>query len=542
MITAGRLSDKDKKKIIADYVQCENYSEAARMNGVSATYVKKLVVNSPDGVKRFEQKKEQNTLDMLEYLATKAGKAQNLIDLCLEYMSKPEKLAAAQVNQLSTVMGTTIDKFAPISALQKKDEGVYRMDSLLIADGFQRARRDILNRSHTEYVFPGGRGSTKSSFVGLMTIELLKNNPQCHMLALRHVSNTLKDSVYAQLKWAIREQGLESEFEYKTSPLEITCKATGQKVYFRGADDPLKIKSIKPEFGYIGIVWFEELDQYRGEEAVRSIEQSAIRGGDTAWIFKTFNPPKTKDNWANKFIQSDKEKRFVMHSTYIDAMVPPAWLGKTFIEEAEYLKAVNPRAYEHEYLGVPNSTGGMIFDNISDRRIADDEIARFDRIYNGVDWGYYPDPWAFNRVYFNAAERTLYIFDEAREYKMIPRKTGEIVKRKIGTNESVTCDSSPPENAADYREQGITTLRAEKGPGSVERRHEWLQGLHSIVIDRLRCPHTYEEFTGYEYERSKDGEVISGYPDKDNHHIDAVCYATEKLWKYRESRKPFFPT
>lgn len=135
---------------------------------------------------------------------------------------------------------------------------------------------------------------------------------------------------------------------------------------------------------------------------MRSIEQSAIRGGDDAFIFKTFNPPKTQNNWANKYIKIPKENQFQLHTTYEN--VPKKWLGKTFLEEAEHLKTVNPTTYEHEYLGIANGNGGNIFENVTVREITDEEIRVFDRIYYGVDWGWFPDPWAFNKMYYNSLQ------------------------------------------------------------------------------------------------------------------------------------------
>lgn len=529
----AKLTDKQKKKIIADYVECQNYSTVAKKHGVSWTTVKNIVSADNSSVKKLEQKKEQNTLDMLDYLATRKDKAQNFVDLCLDAMAKPEKLAAAQVNQISTAMGTVIDKFAPVNSVTSDDDRIFRTDSLLIADGFQHIRRDILMRKHTEYVFPGGRGSTKSSFASLMIVELLKNYADVHVLSVRQVADTLKDSVYSQIEWAIHIQGLENEFLFRKSPLEIIYKKTGQKIYFRGADDPVKIKSIKPPFGHVGILWFEELDQLKGVASVRSIEQSAIRGGDTAWIFKTFNTPRTRDNWANKELDISDSKRLVFRSSYKTAMVPHEWLGKTFIERADHLLEVNPTAYEHEYDGIANGTGGMVFENIKGKEITNAQIDTFDRLHNGCDFGWYPDPWAFNRMHYAAAQRTLYIFDEARANKKSNEETAKIIENKIYPRELVICDSAEPKSIGDYRVFGLSARGAIKGPGSVDYSMKWLQSLDAIIIDPVRCPHTYQEFTGYEYERDKDGNVISGYPDKNDHHISAVRYGMEPVWKVR---------
>ena len=287
---------------------------------------------------------------------------------------------------------------------QPKDEEEHTefvLPATVIAPSFVNVYRDIKNNLHTEYVMYGGRGSTKSSFISLDIIDLILNNPNVHALATRQIANTLRDSVFSQLTWAISELGLSSKFKSTTNPLEIVYIPTGQKIYFRGADDPLKIKSIKPSFGYIGILWLEELDQYHGSESVRSIEQSAIRGGDTAWIFKSFNPPQTRANWANKYIEIPKQTQYRHSSNYLD--VPPEWLGKTFIEEAEHLRTVNPKAYEHEYLGVANSAGGLVFENLELRKITDEEIKQFDRVLHGLDWGFYPDPAHYSRCHYDAA-------------------------------------------------------------------------------------------------------------------------------------------
>lgn len=413
------------------------------------------------------------------------------------------------------------------------DDKTFELPARLIAPAFANTVFDIEDKCHKEYVLYGGRGSTKSSFVGLEIINLIKKNPSMHALACRKVENTLRDSVYNQIKWAIDALGVNDEFNCKLSPLEIEYKPTGQRIYFRGCDDPTKIKSIKPPFGYIGILWFEELDQFNGAEQVRSIEQSAIRGGDDAYIFKTFNPPKTANNWANKYIKIPKENQYQLHSTY--EQVPVKWLGKAFIEEAEHLKNVNPTAYEHEYGGVANGNGGNVFDNVEIRTITDDEIANFDRLYFGVDFGWYPDCWAFTKVHYDAARRTLYILEESRENKKSNRETYDIMvnKHHITPNDKVVCDSAEPKSIEDYRSYGLYARGAIKGPGSVEYSMKWLQSLNKIVIDNTRTPGAATEFLDYEYERDKEGNVITGYPDKNNHSIDSVRYAMNDVWKRR---------
>lgn len=411
--------------------------------------------------------------------------------------------------------------------------GEYHLDLDIIADVFHPMVRDIRCGLHTEYVLPGGRGSTKSSGISCIIIELLKNHSDMHALVLRKVGNTIKDSVYAQIKWAISKMGLEEEFKFKTSPFEITYKPTGQKIYFRGADDPLKIKSIKPEFGYIGIVWFEELDQFAGPEEVRNIQQSAIRGGDKAYRFKSFNPPRSKNNWANEYTTEAEFKDAaakVVRSTYKD--VPAEWLGEQFINDAEHLKEVNPAAYENEYMGRANGNGGNVFEFIEERTITDEEISQMDRIYQGVDWGFYPDKYAFVRLYYDHNSETIYFIDEIYENKLTNRKTADMILGKGYDDYEIICDSAEPKSVTDYRDFGLPARGAMKGPGSVDYSMKWWQG-RKIVIDPARTPGVSKEFKKYEYDRDKDGNVISGYPDRDNHLIDASRYATERLWQRR---------
>lgn len=415
-----------------------------------------------------------------------------------------------------------------------RNAGEYHIDLDIVADVFHPMIRDVRKGKHSEYVLPGGRGSAKSSGISCIIPELIKNNPNMHALVLRKVGNTIKDSVYAQMKWAIMKMGLEDEFRFKVSPFEITYIPTGQKIYFRGADDPLKIKSIKPEFGYIGILWLEELDQFSGPEEVRSIQQSAIRGGDKAYRFKSFNPPRSKNNWANEYTEEAETKNddaMVVRSTYLD--VDSDWLGEQFINDAEHLKEINPDAYDNEYMGKANGNGGNVFEYLEIREITDDEISHMDRIYQGVDFGWYPDKYAFIRAYYDSAREKIYLIDENYVNKNSNEMTARWIKEKEYDDYTITCDSAEPKSINDYRDMGIPARGAVKGPGSVEYGFKWLQ-RRTIVIDRNRTPNAYDEITRYEYDRDKDGNIISGYPEgQDDHIIAALRYAFETLFNRR---------
>lgn len=404
------------------------------------------------------------------------------------------------------------------------------MLSSVLGPAFFDLARDVFQHGHTHYDLSGGRGSLKSSCVSLLVPLLLIQHKNMHALVLRKVANTIRDSVYAQYLWAIGELGMAEYWSAKVQPLELIYKPTGQKIMFRGADDPMKIKSIKVPFGYIAITHFEEKDQFAGRPEIRTILQSTMRGGSTFWNFESYNPPISRDNWANKDSLEQRPDRLCHRSTYLDA--PPEWLGEQFLAEAEYLRQTNERAYRHEYLGEAIGTGGNVFENLDIRPITPEERAAFDRVRCGVDWGYFPDPWAFNRCHYDAARRVLYIFDELTAVRKGNRETADmLLAHGLTRDDLITADSAEPKSVADYNKFRLRCMGARKGPGSVEYSMKWMQSLVSIVIDPAECPDTAKEFLGYEYERTKDGEFVSGYPDRNNHHIDAVRYATEPIWQ-----------
>lgn len=265
----------------------------------------------------------------------------------------------------------------------------------------------------------------------------------------------------------------------------------------------------------------EELDEFSGIEEIRSVQQSVLRGGDKFVVFKSFNPPISAVNWANQYVALPREDSLRHKSTYLT--VPKTWLGQQFFDDAEILRAQNERAYKHEYLGEPVGTGGEVFDNLDIRPISDEEIARFDTIYMGIDWGWYPDPFHWSKMYYRAASRTLYIFDEYRTNKQSNEdtwRTLQVLKGVTGAD-LITADSAENKSIGDYRKYGALCRGAIKGPDSVRYGMKWLQSLFSIVIDPQRCPATAKEFSEYEYDRSPDGEIISGYPDKNNHCLTA---------------------
>lgn len=416
--------------------------------------------------------------------------------------------------------------------------------SKLVIPKFEDLLYDILDHEHTHYTFEGGRGSTKSSFISLNIPLIMIENPDVHACIFRKVGNTLKTSVFAQMEWAIDQLGLTEYFKITQSPMTMTFMPTGQKIMFFGLDDAGKVKSIKLPFGYIGITWFEELDQYAGENELRKVTQSTMRGGDKFWDFRSFNPPISNLNWANEYAEAAKERpdTVVSHTTYKD--VPEEWLGPQFFEEAEYLKQANERAYIHEYLGIAIGTGGNVFENVEDMDMSQlidlghkqvPLYSTFSNIYNGLDWGYAVDPTQFVKMHYDTKKHNLYIYDEYRTNGTRNIDIFEDLYKgenpKIHFGELLTADSAEPKSIADFKAYGAFCRGAEKGPDSVRYGIKWLQSLHRIYIDKRRCPETFKEFIRYEYDRDKDDNIISDYPDCNNHSIDAVRYALERYYK-----------
>lgn len=348
-------------------------------------------------------------------------------------------------------------------------------------------------------------------------------NANC--VALRKVGFNLKDSVYEQFKWAISVLGVDNYWQFRLNPLEIRFILTGQKIIFRGADNPKKIKSTKFSKGYCKYIWYEELDEFNGMEEVRTINQSLMRGGEKFFVFYSYNPPKSNRNWVNSEGLNENKSRLTHHSTYLT--VPKEWLGEQFFIEAEYLKNTKPDIYKHEYLGEVIGTGGEVFNNITIRNISDNEIKAFDRIARGLDWGYAVDPLHYTVNHYDKTRKRLYIFYEIHAVSMSNRKVAELIKSENKNNKIIVCDSAEPKSIAELNDYGIKVVGAKKGPDSIEYGIKWLQDLEEIIIDPIRCPNTAREFNSYELEQDKEGNFKAVFPDKNNHSIDAVRYSRE---------------
>lgn len=400
----------------------------------------------------------------------------------------------------------------------------------IIAPAFYQVHWDILDGNHTYYDLYGGRGSTKSSFIGteipLGMMTDAKDGVHSNAVIFRKVGNTLRESVFEQIAWGIDALGANDLWASSVSPMQYVYKPTGQKIIFRGLDKAKKTKSIKSSKGYFKYLWFEELDEFAGIEEIRTVQQSVLRGGSKFVVFKSFNPPISRSNWTNVYVNEPRDDSYRHKSDFTS--VPADWLGEQFISDAEHLKTTNERAYRHEYLGEPVGLGTNIFDMLEIREITNEEISRMERIYQGQDWGWYPDPKAFIRAAYNHNTETIYLLDELGGCKIRNSKMAEDIKKKGYDDYEIRCGADEQESIVDFRDAGLPARQANVGPGSVKYTFEWLQ-CRKMIIDPARTPRAYKEIVEYEHEVDSNGEVIADYPDHNNHWIDALRYATSPL-------------
>lgn len=400
--------------------------------------------------------------------------------------------------------------------------------SEVIVSAFHETWKAVKSSLYTFYVEKGGRNSAKSTTVSEIIILLIVEHP-VNAIAIRKVGNTLQESVYEQLKEATNILGIADQFEFGKSPLRVTYKPRGNYIIFRGADDPIKMKSIKTSNFPIAIAWIEELAEFKTEEEVQTITDSILRAelpdGITYKIFYSYNPPKRKQHWTNKKYESAfiAKNTFVHSSTYLDN----PFLSKQTLEEIEEIKRTKPHKYKWLYLGEPSGGGIVPFDNLNFRKITDEEVKSFDNIRQGIDWGYASDPMAFGRMHFDKTRKILYFIDEIYGVKLSNKEVAKLLIERGYQNNLIIADSAEPKSIAEMKEYGLRIQGAKKGEGSVEYGEKWLDDLTEIVIDPERTPNIAREFESIDYQTDRDGNQIARLEDKDNHSIDMTRYACE---------------
>lgn len=404
---------------------------------------------------------------------------------------------------------------------------------------FDEALCAVRGGKYTKILMGGGRGSCKSSAASLIIVNELERDEHACAIVLRREGNNLRGTVFEQIQWAIDTLGVGEHWQATVSPMEITNTITGQKIIFRGLDEPRKIKSIKLKRRmYFKFAWFEELDEFEGMAQIDNVLDSVLRGSRSAsMMIGTFNPPKSANNWVNKIANAPDSSLYVHRSDY--TMVPAEWLGETFIRRARELKEQDETAYRHTYLGECTGEGGAVFTNLQIKPISAYDRARFEiKAKVGMDFGYV-DPNALTKSYYEAGElRTLYIYEEFYRSEMRTREIAAACKRIARGGELIRADNASKQTIVDLRgEYGINITGVRKGKNSRQMGYDWLRDLDRIVIDPVTCPNAAREFAAFEYARDKAGQPIERYPDGDDHTIDATAYGNrEHIYRSRRTK------
>lgn len=410
-----------------------------------------------------------------------------------------------------------------------------------VVSAFVDINRYIRNRKCTEFFLIGGRGSGKSTDIADAIIDDILRNSHTNWVILRKVKDTLRTSVFEQILSAIDKLNVTDLFKVNKTSMDITFLPTGQRIIFRGADDPRKLKSLKLRKGYYTGMWVEECDQFNDNDEIEDIKRSVLRGtnekGESdSILIKSSNAPRSSLHWVNQWLidNVNKPNLYIHRSSYLT--MPVEFIGKTFIEDAEYLKLTNEKAYRHQYLAEPVSSDEMIFDNVELRTISDSEYQDFIDsdcdLYAGLDYGWYPDPNAYTFMKYDRQNSILYILKEWQAQKHTEEMTSNALDN-IGAIRECRITSDKDENRTkNLFDLGWLVYCANKGPGSVDAGFTFLQGLVKIVIDPERCPNCAKEFTKFHYERNKNGQIMGTFPDgQDDHHMASVRYALEVVWQ-----------
>ncbi len=377
-------------------------------------------------------------------------------------------------------------------------------------------------------VVKGSRASKKSKTTALWYIVGMMQYPAANTLVVRKTFRTLKDSCFTELRWAIHRLGVEAFWEVKESPLEMTYTPTGQKIYFRGLDDPLKVTSITVEHGVLCWMWCEEAYELGDESAFNMLDES-IRGAVPDGLFKqvtlTFNPW-NEHHWLKKrfFDVSDPEV-LAMTTNY---------LCNEFLDDAdrkvfETMKLQNPRRYQVAGLGEWGIVDGLIYENWEERAFDLNEIRSLKSVKSvfGLDFGYTNDPTALFCGLIDPAEKTLWVFDEM--YK--PGMSNELIAAEITrmgyAKERITADSAEPKSIARLRELGLLHITAaRKGKDSINNGIDYLQDFHIII--HPKCVNFLTEIGNYTWATdTRTGKKLNAPVDDFNHLMDAMRYGCE---------------
>lgn len=390
---------------------------------------------------------------------------------------------------------------------------------------------DIVGRGYGTYwnykgryrVCKGSRASKKSTTTAMNLIYRIMEYPESNALVVRKTYRTLLDSCFAQLKWAVNRLGVKNYFDFKLSPLEIIYKPTGQKILFRGLDDPLKVTSVTVDVGSLCFLWIEEAYEIMSESDFDMLDES-IRGevpkGHFKQITLTFNPWNER-HWIKRRFFDKKDKDTLAVTTNYTCN---EWLDKSDLNVFERMKENNPRRYQVAGLGNWGIVDGLIYENFEERLFTLEEIKDYKTVA-GLDFGYTNDPTAFFIGFLNKKDSILYVWDEMYSKGLSNKKIYENIKNMGYSKEKITGDSAEPKSIDELKGYGLRIKGAKKGKDSILNGIQWIQDLKIVI--HPRCNNFLTEISNYQWDKDKFGKALNRPIDDFNHLLDAMRYALE---------------
>lgn len=400
---------------------------------------------------------------------------------------------------------------------------------------------DIVGKGYADFwhfkgryrVVKGSRASKKSKTAALWFIYNIMKLPGSNLLVIRKTGRTLKDSCFTELKWAVSRLKVEHLWKFKESPLEIEYIPTGQKIYFRGLDDPLKVTSITVNVGSLCWMWIEEAYEIMKEEHFDTLDES-IRGECSAPLFKqitlTFNPWNERHWLKKRFFDVQNEDVLALTTNYLCN----EWLDKADLAVFERMKKQNPRRYAVAGLGGWGVVDGLVYENWKEeafvlKDLPEDAVSAF-----GLDFGYTNDPTAFFSGFLSLSQRRLYVWDELYKKGLSNRAIYDEITRMGYGKENIVADSAEPKSIDELRGMGLRVRGAKKGKDSINNGIQWIQDLEIII--HPRCVNFLTEISSYQWRTDRFDKKLNEPEDDNNHLMDAMRYALEKHIKNRKPK------
>lgn len=371
----------------------------------------------------------------------------------------------------------------------------------------------------------GSRASKKSKTTALRIIYNMMKYDKSNTLVVRKTYRTLKDSCFTDLKWATRRLEVEHLWEFKYSPLEATYLPTGQKILFRGLDDPLKITSITVDYGFLCWVWLEEAYEITSEKDFDTLDES-IRGELPPYLWKqwmiTFNPW-NEHHWLKKrFFDVKNDPDILAITTNYKCN---EWLDEADLRLFDNMKEKNPRRYQVAGLGNWGIVDGLVYENWKEEKFTLDQVINCDSV-NGIDFGYTNDPAAVFIGFIDTEHKTLYVWDEIYKKGLSNKKLYEEIENAHYQKKSFTADCAEPKSIDELRGYGLRVEKSQKGKDSIIHGIQYIQDFEIII--HPRCVNFITEIGNYTWDEDRLGNKINRPIDNFNHLMDAMRYAVEK--------------